>query len=360
MDEANDKNCNVTIWCCTNNCEMLASYCISYDNNSGGENQKVLNISNNIETQESAGESLGHLVTNAAQFIIPKIIPIVVNDLKTSKSGIVRQGVCLGLSKVLDKSSTRFLDKYKDTLIDSIHGALCDKVPKVRQAFVTIIKVHLRVRKKKNPIHQQMVHQFSKNSAPSPTTKTNILLVGFILFGILFCKCVFDNDLCENDILKNGIECEFKNVNDCEYAELSNGLCCPTPERIETSLQQSNSNSSRIILREKLDLGYIFGVNCKNIIYENENDYDCGDFFNGQSYYPTLYPTPFSISAPNPIIFNLIIVILNYVRILCYMVYLVLFYVNMNLSLMKQIYLTMDLWQIFMTVDIIINPLIYH
>ena len=62
-------------------------------------------------------------------------------------------------------------------------------------------------------------------------------VIGFILLGIIFCECVFDNNLFENviiDNLKNGFEYEFKNENsfatgrrweatssyDCEYGEL--------------------------------------------------------------------------------------------------------------------------------------------
>ena len=38
-------------------------------------------------------------------------------------------------------------------------------------------------------------------------------VIGFILFGKIFCECVFYYDLVENviiDNLKNGFECEFK------------------------------------------------------------------------------------------------------------------------------------------------------
>ena len=69
----------------------------------------------------------------------------------------------------------------------------------------------------------------------SSTTKTNILFVGlamtyvigFILFGIIFCECVFDNDLRENE---NELKCKykFKNVNDdfnfYDYGDLCNAI----------------------------------------------------------------------------------------------------------------------------------------
>ena len=74
----------------------------------------------------------------------------------------------------------------------------------------------------------------------NPTTKTNTLsirlamvyLPRFILCGIIFSQCVFYYDLVENviiGILKNGLECEFQNGNDCEFAELLYGLYRSTP-----------------------------------------------------------------------------------------------------------------------------------
>ena len=70
---------------------------------------------------------------------------------------------------------------------------------------------------------------------------------------------------------------------------ISNNISTPHPPVIII-----NFNNSRIELRENFDLEYIFGVdcnvNCKNIIFENENDWD--DLFYGYDYPRTPSPTP--------------------------------------------------------------------
>ena len=83
-----------------------------------------------------------------------------------------------------------------------------------------------------SPFSQQQTCEPEINGSPTPppppprpTPIPIVLFIGFILFGIIFCECVFDNDLFENviiDNLKNGFKCEFKNGNDCEYGELLN------------------------------------------------------------------------------------------------------------------------------------------
>ena len=82
-------------------------------------------------------------------------------------------------------------------------------------------------------------------------------MIGFILCGIIFCECVFYNDLVENviiDNLKNRFECEFAN----ECGGLLDGLYRPTPEPIDTpSPTIFDFNDSCIELRENLDLKYM-------------------------------------------------------------------------------------------------------
>ena len=110
--------------------------------------------------------------------------------------------------------------------------------------------------------------------------------IGFILFGILCCECVF-YDLVENVIinnLKNRFECEFKDGNDSEYGELLDGLYHPTPEPTDTPPSTTiDSINSEARLPENLDLKYTFGVDCngiefvcninsENILFENENE----------------------------------------------------------------------------------------
>ena len=109
----------------------------------------------------------------------------------------------------------------------------------------------------------------------SPTTKTNVLLIGlamanvigYILCGIIFCECVFYH-LVENVIIDN-----LKNRFESEYAELLNGLYRPTPEPTDTppptTIDLINSGAR---LPENLDSKCIFDVECnvtnENIIFE--------------------------------------------------------------------------------------------
>ena len=114
----------------------------------------------------------------------------------------------------------------------------------------------------------------------SPTTKTNILLVVFILCGMVFCEYVF-YDLVENVVIENlknsfATRRRWKATSSygCEYGGLLDGLYRPTPEPIDTPPPTTfDLNSSRIKLRENLDLENIF-VNEINNDMANENEFE--------------------------------------------------------------------------------------
>ena len=116
------------------------------------------------------------------------------------------------------------------------------------------------------------------------------------IFGVDCNGIEFDcNVNCEKIIFEN----EDGNENNCGDYELLHELYCPaiyptTYPAPRPPVTIINFNNSRIELRENLDLEYIFGVdcnvNCKNIIFENENDWD--DLFYGYDYPRTPSPTP--------------------------------------------------------------------
>ena len=83
-------------------------------------------------------------MTNAGQFIVPKILPILQKGLR-SDDGIKRKGVCLGLVEVLKASTKRLLEEYQSQIIPSVRQSLCDSLESVRhasaKAFVTLVKI---------------------------------------------------------------------------------------------------------------------------------------------------------------------------------------------------------------------------
>ena len=105
------------------------------------------------------------------------------------------------------------------------------------------------------PIKLDTKHKDYKTSSDGSNHKSKDkfkLAIGFILFEIIFCESVFDYDLCENNILKNGFECAFKNENDGEYAELLDELYCTLSEPTDTlSATTINFSTPRIVSREK-------------------------------------------------------------------------------------------------------------
>ena len=102
-----------------------------------------------------------------------------------------------------------------------------------------------------------------------------VYLIRFILCEIIFFECVFYYDLVENVVIgisKNGLECEFKNGNDCEFAELLCALYRQIPEPTDTPPPITiNLIDSGTRLPANHDLEYIFGDICNgnNIISGN-------------------------------------------------------------------------------------------
>lgn len=108
----------------------------------------LLSQSSNIDKQISASKSLGDLVRNAGQFIVPKIVPILESELKSNSDDVIREGVCLGLTQVLDKCHVRILEDYQTIIIDTIRYGLCDTSSNVRRASGHAFTIALKVFKK--------------------------------------------------------------------------------------------------------------------------------------------------------------------------------------------------------------------
>ncbi|GMH32908.1 hypothetical protein BSKO_00742 [Bryopsis sp. KO-2023] len=81
----------------------------------------------------SAGRCLGELVRKMGERVLPSILPIL-KDGTESESPATRQGVCYGLSEVLDNLSRSQLTDHLPMLLPAIQATLCDQDPEVREA----------------------------------------------------------------------------------------------------------------------------------------------------------------------------------------------------------------------------------
>lgn len=93
----------------------------------------------NMEKQTMAGRTLGEIVRKLGEHVLPEIVPILRAGLSATNSSGMRQGVCIGLSELIDCSTKKQLEDYVDTLVDAVLDGLCDELPEVRtsaaQAF---------------------------------------------------------------------------------------------------------------------------------------------------------------------------------------------------------------------------------
>ncbi|GMH37893.1 hypothetical protein BSKO_05777 [Bryopsis sp. KO-2023] len=85
----------------------------------------------------SAGRCLGELVRKTGERPLPWVLPSILPILKggtESESPETRQGVCYGLSQVLDDLTRSQLTHHLPMLLPAIQATLCDQDPEVREA----------------------------------------------------------------------------------------------------------------------------------------------------------------------------------------------------------------------------------
>lgn len=99
--------------------------------------------SGNIDKRAVAGRCLGDIVRKLGERVLPEIIPILRENLRSDDDG-TRQGVCFGLSEVIGAGTKKQLDEYMDVVIPAVKDALCDICEDVRDAaavaFATLQK----------------------------------------------------------------------------------------------------------------------------------------------------------------------------------------------------------------------------
>nr|XP_023696536.1 eIF-2-alpha kinase activator GCN1 [Paramormyrops kingsleyae] len=80
-----------------------------------------------------AARTLGDLVRKLGEKILPEIIPILEDGLRSDKSD-ERQGVCIGLSEIMKSTSKDAVLVFSESLVPTVRRALCDPLEEVRQA----------------------------------------------------------------------------------------------------------------------------------------------------------------------------------------------------------------------------------
>eukprot|EP00079_Xenopus_tropicalis_P029628 XP_012825198.1 PREDICTED: eIF-2-alpha kinase activator GCN1 [Xenopus tropicalis] len=89
-----------------------------------------------------AARTLGDLVRKLGEKILPEIIPILEEGLRSDKSD-ERQGVCIGLSEIMKSTSRDAVLFFSESLVPTVRKALCDPLEEVRAAAAkTFEQVH--------------------------------------------------------------------------------------------------------------------------------------------------------------------------------------------------------------------------
>jgi len=89
--------------------------------------------SSNYDKRQVAARTLGDLVRKLGERVLPEIIPILEKGLD-SEDQDKRQGVCVGLSEIMNSTSRDMVLTFVDSLVPTVRKALCDSDPAVRQA----------------------------------------------------------------------------------------------------------------------------------------------------------------------------------------------------------------------------------
>ncbi|XP_006019968.1 eIF-2-alpha kinase activator GCN1 [Alligator sinensis] len=80
-----------------------------------------------------AARTLGDLVRKLGEKILPEIIPILEEGLRSGKSD-EREGVCIGLSEIMKSTSRDAVLFFSVSLVPTVRKALCDPLEEVREA----------------------------------------------------------------------------------------------------------------------------------------------------------------------------------------------------------------------------------
>ncbi|XP_066545283.1 stalled ribosome sensor GCN1 isoform X2 [Amia ocellicauda] len=92
-----------------------------------------------------AARTLGDLVRKLGEKILPEIIPILEEGLRSEHSD-QRQGVCIGLSEIMKSTSKDAVMVFSESLVPTVRRALCDPLEEVREAAaLTFEQLHATI-----------------------------------------------------------------------------------------------------------------------------------------------------------------------------------------------------------------------
>ena len=101
------------------------------------------------DKRKVAARTLGDLVRKLGERVLPEVIPMLEHGLGSAEKQ-ERQGVCIGLSEIIEQTSRDSVLLYVDSLLPTVRNALRDEEPEVRAAAaMTFNSLHSNVGKKK-------------------------------------------------------------------------------------------------------------------------------------------------------------------------------------------------------------------
>lgn len=113
-----------------------------------------------VDKRKVAARTLGDLVRKLGERVLPEVIPMLEEGL-VSESTQERQGVCIGLSEIIQQTSRDNVLLYMQSLLPTIKSALCDQQADVRAAAaMTFDSLHSTVGKwsVKASMHSSVFH----------------------------------------------------------------------------------------------------------------------------------------------------------------------------------------------------------
>ena len=88
---------------------------------------------NSPDKRKVAARTLGDLVRKLGERVLPEVIPMLEQGMG-SESMQERQGVCIGLSEIIQQTSREHVLLYMESLLPTVQSSLLDKDPDVRAA----------------------------------------------------------------------------------------------------------------------------------------------------------------------------------------------------------------------------------
>ena len=85
------------------------------------------------DKRKVAARTLGDLVRKLGERVLPEVIPMLEEGLNSDTTQ-ERQGVCIGLSEIIQQTSHDNVLLYMESILPTVQSALCDQQPDVRAA----------------------------------------------------------------------------------------------------------------------------------------------------------------------------------------------------------------------------------